>query len=256
MSQSLLHRFRGTLLGVIIAQRMIEQKQTLLNWEITNQKISIDLIKNETISIETCEAIAPKDSSISSGGFILSILSLILFFHETETFLSEQLEKINQSNIIDKSIINDILLFRQIINSILKQEDDLIKNISNLSPSLEKLQIFLENQTPLTEIKQQFRQKTVLDNNYLLLALYCFSRTPNNFKLSILQAFQFNHPVILGITAAISGAYNGYYNIPIPWRFSINKQKSYDLWDQQISQLWAKWLGVDDPLKSIKSLLV
>ncbi|MDJ0843594.1 MAG: ADP-ribosylglycohydrolase family protein [Crocosphaera sp.] len=254
MSQSLLNRFRGTLFGVIIARKMSKGKETLINGEIINQKIIIDLIKYETISRETCQAIAATHSSMGSGEFILNILSLILFFHETEPLLSKQLEKINKQNDLKQEMIKDVLLFRQIINLIFKQENDCLKNIPDLDHSLEKLQIFLKDQTPLTELKRQFRQQTIIDNNYLLLSLYCFARTSDNFKLSILQAFQWNHPVILGITAVLSGAYNGYFSIPIPWRLNINQDNKYDPWEQQIVQLWAKWVGVDDLSKTIKPL--
>ncbi|MDJ0601670.1 MAG: ADP-ribosylglycohydrolase family protein [Crocosphaera sp.] len=250
MNQSLLDSFRGCLLAPILTKNIKTQTTTLSNWEIISQKIIINLIQNETISTETCQNIASQNPSISSGEFILGILPLILFFHETETLLAEQLEKIEKNH----KITTEIILFRQIINLILKQEEDLLKNICNLSQSLEKLQMFLEHQTPLTEIRRQFRQQTVLDSHYLLLSLYCFTRTPDNFKLSILQASQLNHPLILPITAALSGAYNGYSNIPISWRLSIKQENNYDLWEQQIAQLWAKWVGVGDPFKMLKPL--
>ncbi|MDJ0729755.1 MAG: ADP-ribosylglycohydrolase family protein [Crocosphaera sp.] len=254
MSQSLLDSFRGCLLGTTLTKNLKSETKTLLNWEIISQKIIIDLIENETISRETCQLIASQDNQLSSGEFILVILPLILFFHETETLLSEQLEKIEKNTNITQQIIEELLLFRQVMNLILKQQNNFLKNIFNLSQSLEKIERFLDHKTSLTELKGQFRQQTVLDSNYLLLSLYCFARTPDNFKLSILQAFQFNHPLILGITATLSGAYNGYSGIPVPWRLTINQENNHDLHDQQIVQLWAKWVGVDDSSKIIRPL--
>ena len=254
MSQSLLNGFRGSLLGPIIAQKIISQKETVFNWQIINQKIIIDLIQKEITSPETCQAIASDDEQLTSGEFILRILPLILFFHETEYLLSEQLEKIEKYSNLTQKIIEEASLFRQIIYLIFKQEENCLKNISHLSPSLKKIQTFLDNQIPLTEVERQFRQQTILDNNYLILSLYCFYRTPDNFKLSILQASRFNHPLILSITATLSGAYNGYSNIPIPWRLTITPDKDYKQLYQQISQLWVKWAGVEDPLKMIRPL--
>ncbi len=254
MSQSLLNSFRGILLGPIIAKQIIGQKQTELNWEITNEKIIIDLIKNETISPETCQTIISTDQEITSGELILKILPLILFFQETEHLLSEQLEKIAEHTNLTEKVIQEVVLFRQIINLILTKKENLLQNISNLSQSLEKIQTFLNNQTPLTEIKQQFRQKNILDSNYLLLSLYCFARTPDNFKLSILQASQFNHPLIIAITAAISGGYNAYSGISIPWRLTMSLDNENNSREQQITQLWKKWVGVDDPFKIIGPL--
>ncbi len=256
MNPSLLNRFRGSLLGFKVANFISPEKQILLNWEIINQKIIIDLINNEKISRETCEAIPLilKDSSISPGEFTLIILPLILFFHETESLLYEQLETIKQYNDINPENIEKVMIFRKIINLILNKEKPLLSYLLTISPSLEKIETFLDNRMTLTELKKQFRQKTTLDSNYLLLSLYCFYRTPDNFKLSILQASQFNYPVILGITAAISGAYNGYYGIPVSWRLNISLKDQENLLYQQISQLWAKWAGVDEPLKIIGSI--
>ena len=74
MIQSLLNSFRGILLGPVIAKRVIAQKQPELNWEITSDKIIIDLIKNETISPENCQTIISKDEEMTSGELILKIL--------------------------------------------------------------------------------------------------------------------------------------------------------------------------------------
>ncbi len=254
MSQSLLNRFRGNLFGPIIATKIIEQKTTELNWKIINQKIIIDLINTETIGLETCKLIIPKDEKISSGELIIKILPLILFFHETQYLLSEQIKKIAINNQINQNMIDDIMLFREIINLTLNSNTASLTNSLTHIPFIEEIQTFLENHTSLTELKKKFRDKTALNNNYLLLSLYCFYRTPDNFKLSILQASQFNNPLILSITAALSGAYNGYSDIPIPWRLTISPEKDYQLLYEQISQLWAKWAGVDDPSQMIRPL--
>ena len=66
MSQSLLNNFRGILLGPVISQQIIGQKPFKLNWEISNEKIIIDLIQNETISPETCQTIMSKNEQITS----------------------------------------------------------------------------------------------------------------------------------------------------------------------------------------------
>lgn len=254
MSQSLLNRFRGNLFGPIIATKIIEQKTTELNWKIINQKIIIDLINTEKISSKTCKSIISKDKKISSGELILRILPLILFFHETEYLLSEQLEKIARNNHINQNMIDDIMLFREIINLTLNSNTASLTNSLTHIPLIEEIQTFLDNHTSLTELKKKFRHTTALNNNYLILSLYCFYRTPDNFKLSILQASRFNNPLILSITATLSGAYNGYSGIPIPWRLTISSEKNYNQLYQQISQLWVKWAGVDDPLKMIRPL--
>lgn len=254
MKMVLLDSFRGCLLGSIIVSRIHNGTTTLQDWEIISQKIIIDLIHKENISIKTIQDIGFHDSLANSGELILGTLPLILFFYETEFLLLEQLERIGKNTNIIEENIKQLLLFQEILNLILKREKNLFKNISNLSQSLEKLETFLEHQTLLAELKRQFRQPTVLESHYLLLSLYCFARTPDNFKLSVLQASQFNHPLILGVTAALSGAYNGYSNIPIPWRLIMSSDDEHRLKDQQIPQLWAKWTGVDDPLKTRKPL--
>lgn len=256
MNQSLLNSFRGSLSGLKLVDFIHPKKQILFDSEIINQKIIIDLIKDETISKETTKTLSLifKDLYIHPGEFILGILPLILFFHETETLLHEQLEKIKVCNKITQETIEDVILFKEIINLILNKEKLLVNHFSAISPSLQKIETFLENQTTLTELKKQFRQKPDLDNNYLLLSLYCFCRTPDNLKLSILQASQFNHYLILGMTAVLSGAYNGYSGIPVSWRLNINLKDQENLCCQQISQLWAKWTGVDEPLKVVRPI--
>ncbi|WP_198649034.1 hypothetical protein [Cyanothece sp. BG0011] len=250
INQFLLNGFRGALLGTEIANENVGQKETLFDGKITHQKIIIDLLKTETISMETCQGIANQDSLISSGELILKILPLILFFHETKTLLSEQLEKIQKINQIPQSLIEDTLLFQQIIKFIFNQGQQPLINILTISPTGKNIEKLVNNKTQLSDLKKQFWKKSLLDSNYLVLSLYCFYRTPDNFKLSVLQASQFKNPVILGLTAVLSGAYNGYSGIPVSWRLN-NKD---NLRDQQIRQLWAKWTGMDEPLKTIRPI--
>ncbi|MEL4895489.1 ADP-ribosylglycohydrolase family protein [Crocosphaera sp. Alani8] len=252
MVQSLLNSFRGTLLGPSIASKLIHQKKTQLHWETVNQKIIIDLIQNETISEETSRVIISPNKSLIPGEIILKILPLILFFYETENLLCEQLKRIEKNSVnFNQKIIEEVILFRKIINLIIQRKNPLLENICKVSELTQNIHEILNRRTPLTEIKKQFQHKNVLESNYLLLSLYCFSRTPNNFKLSILQAKQFRDPVILGVTATISGAYNGYSGIPISWRLSMGLNQENNLKDEYITQLWAKWVGVDNPSANI-----
>ena len=120
-------------------------------------------------------------------------------------------------------------------------------------PFLEKIPIFLEKKTPLNEVKLFCRQQEEKDIKSLFLALYCYCRTPDNFRLSILQASQLNCSITTTITGTLSGTYNGFLGIPVNWRLALTQQADYDLWCQQINQLWAKWTGVEDEQKMLTS---
>ncbi|MGB5771299.1 MAG: ADP-ribosylglycohydrolase family protein [Crocosphaera sp.] len=259
MNNSLLDRFKGALLGAIIADRINSPKTSSFNWQMMSQKLIINLIENENISPENWQGIAPEDLNINSGELILGILPLILFFQETEYLCYEQIKQFAKINNIRQETVDNIMLFRKIINLILTADNNKdapcqsLKDILKVSPSLQKIQTFLDNKIPLTEVQRHFRQQTILDINSLPLSLYCYCRTPDNFRLSILQASQINCSVITTLTGALSGAYNGFSGIPINWRLALTQEENHTLFLEQINQLWAKWTGVVNEVRSQKS---
>jgi hypothetical protein len=252
MNNSWLDRFKGAILGAMIADKVNYYKtsSSSFNWQIMSQKIIVNLIENENIDQENWEEINSEDLNINSGELILGILPLILFFHETEYLCYQQIKPLEKLKNITQKTVDDIILFRKIINSILiannndNEQSKSLKDILRAAPSLQKTQRLLDNKIPLTQVKQEFRKQKNFNINSLPLSLYCYCRTPDNFRLSILQADRINAPVITPLTGALSGAYNGYSGIPINWRLGINQQQNNHPLEQKISQLLAKWTGV------------
>jgi ADP-ribosylglycohydrolase len=94
------------------------------------------------------------------------------------------------------------------------------------------------------------------------IALWSFLNTPDDFRLSVVQAARLRyHPQLTcALVGALSGAYNGLSGLPLDWRCALHRQAAPDsaltlLWTvaseenllQLADQLVAGWAGLYDP---------
>ncbi len=82
----------------------------------------------------------------------------------------------------------------------------------------------------------------------IALAFYCFLSTPGDFALSVLRAVRCGEhaATLASLCGGLSGAYNGWTNIPVPWRVHYASEPV-----ALADQLLAAWTGVYAPLSEV-----
>ncbi|MEA5510213.1 hypothetical protein VB715_10610 [Crocosphaera sp. UHCC 0190] len=255
ITYSLFSRFQGSLFGNLIGETLINRERSQFWWRIMSKKVMIKLIEKGEIMSEDWVVISPEKPSLSSGELILGILPLSLLFYDTPYQFQQQLNPLINLWDIPSETVKEIVFFNDLLGKILNEK--LAKNtpvnlleITDKVPlswesSLQKIQEFLDKGTPLTEVNRYFRQQTSPEKTVIPLSLYCFNRTPNNFRLSVLQAVQTGCLLISTLTGTLSGAYNSVLGIPVPWRLAQQIDPDPPLSYQQIFTLWERWAGVD-----------
>ncbi len=125
-------------------------------------------------------------------------------------------------------------------------------NIAEVEKTLltEMLEIVTEaakSGTSLHQLREELPSRGNTWQKAIALSWYCFTTTPNDFRLSIQRTASLE-PNIAWLTAALtgtlSGAYNGISIIPWRWRAIANQNSIYRLESQIARKLFESWLGV------------
>ncbi|MEM8778064.1 MAG: ADP-ribosylglycohydrolase family protein [Cyanobacteria bacterium P01_G01_bin.49] len=254
MNHSLLSRFQGSLFGSLIGPKIIPSEGSFFTWKTLSSTLILKLLENGEISQQDCQEIAGNIQDLKPGELILGTLPLILFFHQEPSLFWQQIDPLIYHGKIVPSTVEELRCGLEILRLIfsnnfqISEQVNLINHLAKISPplnqSLNQIQSYLAEGTPLTEVIKLFRQKTIEQPTIFPLSLYCFYRTPTDFRLSMTQAAQTSNPTICALTGAFSGAYNSYSGIPRNWHLALEQDQSLSLCYQQISRLWAMWAGV------------
>lgn len=253
---SLIHRFRGTLLGALIGEKIVASNDLLGDWSPLKEQIFLKLLEKGTISPQDWQAIAPESLALTAREWLVATLPLILLFHDEPSLFWEQLDPLILQHRIPSSTLETLAIgleiFRLILSGNLSNHDqqNLVGNLAQIPQSchqsLSHLQTALDSGMPLTEIKKRWQTTKAGQQSLIAIALYCFHRTPNYFRLSIAQAAQLGDSATVALTGALSGAYNGELGIPRHWRLSLAKRQNLGLFHQQTLTLWTIWAGLDN----------
>jgi hypothetical protein len=179
---------------------------------------------------------------------VIATLPLMLFFHENPCRLRQHLQQIAelwQPQELDTELETEVELFalseaitfllqpspklQQLIPQMLTQ----IPPETQLAQQLTQVSSFLQSGASLAAVSHCLMSASTLPqplNAHLAIAIYCFLSTPTAFSLSVRRAMSI-HPdsrLICGITAALSGAYNGLSSIPTPWKLKLRRQIQLD----------------------------
>lgn len=260
MRHSLLSRFKGGFLGQLIGEYVLSnypgQERDLVKGRNINTSITESLINYGRIE---WEGLYCSKEPVNSGELALATLPIALFFHETPDLLSEVLESCAErynlkargilflwSNIISLAAYEQLAptrLIPQILN--LKTSQTL-----SLKPQLEQVQKFVSSGTGLEEVVSHFSRQYPQKQTSIALALYCFSCTPEDFRLCVLRAMRTGSEsakTVAALTGVLAGVYNSVSGIPIPWRLQCRTEKTAILASLQAERLFAVWSGVYDP---------
>lgn len=200
---------------------------------------------------------------------ILALLPVMIFQPQPQTIYGDLIGECNSFLDNPAEIERDILLWSYLLTSIINNqllladnqigsliEQTLIGVEVRVSCLVEQLEIidraWLQGFSLRQLTEELTRQSNFLAGEMrirvlMLLALYCFASTPDNFMLSIKRASSLNYPwseIIATLTATLSGAYNGITRLPINWRQTANNNGVYQQAQTTISALFKTWLGV------------
>ncbi len=268
IAYSLLNRFRGTFVGVALAENQmgcVERSER--NSQIMNAS-AYSLIRSGGINLQHWHHCIPqKSGAISLEAGLVALLPIILFYHEDEYWLFQQLKKAIAHWPELDSHASDIMVFAWAIAHAITKKNDSESMISSIQKRLENAENaeniydFIGEKLPKINricaasvswetALSQLKMDSHPDSAAIYLALYCFLSTPEHFQLSIQRAARSQPQPLLTtlLTAALSGAYNSHAGIPMTGQLTESNQTL--LQSRIIEQitvadrLYATWLGL------------
>ena len=267
MGYSLLSRFRGTFLGVAIAESKTSK--------VDRDDRHFNLIAQSAHSLIRCGGLNLSDwqlqcqneeKPISPSAYCCALLPIALYYHEDESRLAQQLKRaISLWPEID-SRESDLIALGWAIAWAIKQTTEVATNpdifarletAKKTAPpvvgqNLEKISSVLAESASLERAMVELNQNNAPDSAAIALGFYCFLSTAENFHISISRAARTQpqpHLTTL-LTSALSGAYNGVAGIPLTTKSlsasatEIGQQKIVQLFTVA-DRLFASWLGLD-----------
>ncbi len=235
MRYSLIHRFRGTLVGALVGETASDDEKS---WSEMADMGAKSLIELGRFDLEDwlhrfSEKLTNLNPSLNvSPKVILTTLPLALFFHDNKNKLHSCLH--NSLFPHDRPEVRDSALaccyaIAQSLTEKLEPQTLIPEIISfvgetttSLPQNLSKVNELLDRGAGIERVKAELN-KDEMHSYTVAMAFYCFLSTLEDFRLSVLRAkkndLHFNGLGALGaITGALSGAYNSSISIPITWQ--------------------------------------
>lgn len=173
---------------------------------------------------------------ISSSKAIIATLPIILFYHESEIKLRQNLTQFSALS-QDAELAAGVLAIGYAIAQSLHRKLNartLIPQILQFinEPQLQITQQLATVQTLVAQTATLEKAVTVLQpQSAIALAFYCFLSSIQDLRLAVMRAAKINHqPQISMITGALSGAYHGTAGIPVSWHLAL-AQRTLSAWD-------------------------
>ncbi|MBR8838415.1 MAG: ADP-ribosylglycohydrolase family protein [Stigonema ocellatum SAG 48.90 = DSM 106950] len=278
MRYSLVSRFRGTILGVLLGEIITKSQDKLLSVERLHTT-SLHGVRMAVVGAESLISLGRFDlddwrsrqqecshldeTLTVSPAAILATLPLGLFFHENTIKLRENLLLLvkmweNDPLVRDGTLALGFAIAQSLTEklssvTLLHQTISFIGETSTSLPEqLLKVNYLLNYQAGLEKAQAELITEEKLSST-IAMAFYCFLDTLEDFRLSVLRATQ-NDDTLQGvsaITGALSGAYNSTAGIPTTWQVLLQHAKSQESELTSFSQvlkladaLVAEWSGV------------
>ena len=249
MRYSLVSRFKGTILGVLLGEIItnggnIEALDGMsLHWHDMALQGAESLINLGRVDLNNWQQQQQEFPNLAatlsvSPKPILATLPLALFFHENIIKLRENLLDVVHTWHNDPLIQDEILAVSFAIAQSLTEKLSRVTLIpqtisfigettTSLPEQLLKVNYLLDCQAGLERAQAELMRE---ENHRctIAMAFYCFLSTLEDFRLSVLLATQNEDdlPGLSAITGALSGAYNSTIGIPVTWQVLPLKVKS------------------------------
>lgn len=259
MGYCLLSKFRGAWFGSLMGEGNsgLRGNSPLLSF---SQPLSSQLSTQEIESIiEEPESLL-NDLGGNSAQFplsklILSILPVILYYHDDWHYLSAFLRQTENSFPHIRSEIDSILVWCYVVRLTLRGE-----NVSHGLANRVAIGTGLKQASAIQWLNrvetccsngfssiQLMEELSFLENWEIPLSLFCFLNNSEDFYLTIQQALSLEgkKTKIAALSGILSGAYNGWTGIPVHWRNWCQEQDFYPEITNKIETIIKEWLGID-----------
>ncbi len=186
---------------------------------------------------------------------IVTMLPLMLFFHDDRVKLREVLVTVSHSWQLDWEACSSAVVLGYIISRSLKESltprtaiAQMLDDTSNLHPLLFQELSTIDRGLDRSSSLHQVMQKLTANAHPIItptaLAIYCFLSTPEDFSLAMLRARRTNYD--LQFTCALTGILAGVHNslTGIPLNGTIATQSPERLMSGA-EALLAAWAGID-----------
>lgn len=257
MRYSITSRFRGTLLGATLGEKITNQSQikhppTIAKVLILGTQSLVELGRFERESwLEKLLILelTPLEAIVAS-------LPLALFYHDNKIKLRQNLLSVASIWLNEPIIQESILALGYAIAQALTEKllpSKLIGQIvtfidasnTDLVDKLIQVQALLEQKAGLEKTVTQLTQNSNLTTLSVALAFYYFLSTVEDLNLSVKRSRR--SPDSSAIVGALSGAYNSASSIPSSWHILASPQTSAQTEMLQLADsLVAVWSGVYD----------
>ena len=289
MGYSLLDKFRGAWLGSIIAQQLATQNQeesltkrnlTFFNdakqqWFLWSTKEIAFTIQEQCQVLDIGEKKAINSVSQDNlniepiiGYIPLSILPIILYYHDYWDNLSNSIGQQGQSLQKSQAEIDNILIWCYVVRLALRGElidrSALATRDHNLTNRvvmgtglkqqssilwLKKVEIFCLKGFSSMQLLKELSPMASLE---IPLSLFCFLNNPEDFYLTVQQALSLEKKAsnVTALSSVLSGAYNGLQGIPVNWRNLCQDREFYRQILRETEEMINQWLGSDFSVKT------
>lgn len=263
MRYSIISRFRGSLLGAIIAEKIIQPSQikpnSIANVLIPGAQSLVALGKFERESwLEKFLVL-----KLTPSQAIIATLPLALFYHDNKIKLRLYLlsaasiwqhEPIIQQSILALGYAIAHTLTEQSPNKLIPETVAFLDSSNiDLTDKLQQVQTLLEQKAGIDKTLIQLTQSKSCLTASIALGFYYFLSIPEDFNLSVKRSRR--SPESSAIVGALSGAYNSAASIPSS--LLVDSQTSAQAEMLQLSDsLVAVWSGVYDSKAKLISTAV
>ena len=163
---------------------------------------------------------------LEPSGLAIATLPIALFYHENPDLMQAQLRQAMTQWQIEAEQAIDVLLVGYTLSLILREQFSPATLITDLIRYFDLPQIH-----PLISPLNRLQLDVALPpatTSPVLLALAAFLKTPESYRLSMLQAAQaqVQPSVVCAIVGALSGAYNGKAGLPLDWYSALQRDRS------------------------------
>lgn len=280
MEYSMLSRFQGGIIGSRIP--CILAKEELESIKFPWDQICIHMIQeliSDNSNFPTGDNLVQKPiqkqgellkwkNQATISEIALATLPIGIFYHDNLEFLRKNLE--NKAAIWCDSSLNfdDLLIWGLAISLAMTEKFDgnklisylinIVKfiNLVNLEENtliqqLEILQNLNKNNTPYHQVISRLSRNQSHSQTPMALALYNFTRNPDDFQLCVKTAIMggYQPKLTAALTGAISGVYNSFNSLNIPWHLATQTQPILLDASQLAKKLFWLWAGIYQPDK-------
>jgi hypothetical protein len=270
MIPSLQSRFKGAIIGALIAQYQLNNNQKIndYSWDnspylhftiaglksIINQK-QFDL-KSWQLNLANTGYFWEKKQKCSSSQTAIITLPICLFCYENFTELKENLLEVIKLCQNPDLPSENVLIWANVIKMILDNKfqpnyfiEQIIINLeikeSYLVNLLTQIQVFIREKTPLFVVSSYLQRNCESNFQGIAQSFYGFATLPNNFSLGVQRAMQTTcQPELTTIlTAILLGLYLGYDHLPLIDLLGVKQLSLGKELEKLSDELFAIWGG-------------